>query len=181
MIKYILMLTRLKDLIFNSYITKIWKVFGNRPKGWNKKEKLLSSRSEREREMQKTVTLVYSSDTFSRIMHNLSSNGWWWKRNETRHGWLWCEDNGKCVNLPVCVTTCSNKDTPLVITPVDVCLTTFFSTLALHHLVFTLSHCIVPCAHLTRHAASLSLYACFIIFHCIEEEIGHIKRWEKKL
>lgn len=24
--------------------------------------------------MQKTVTLVYSSDTFSRIMHNLSNN-----------------------------------------------------------------------------------------------------------
>lgn len=37
--------------------------------------------------MQKTVTLVYSSDTFSRIMHNLSNNddnddG---KENETRH------------------------------------------------------------------------------------------------
>lgn len=62
-------------------------------------------------------------------------------------------DDGKCVNLPVCVTTCSNKDTSLVITPANVCLAKFF-VLALHHLFFTLSHCILPYAHLTHHAAS---------------------------
>jgi hypothetical protein len=110
--------------------------------------------------MQKTVTLVYSSDTFSRIMHNLSNND-----DDGRHGSVWGLDNGKCVNLPVCVTTCSDKDTPLVITPVTVCLTTFFSLASSSSSIF--HPFALYFALCTPHSSCAASLACFIIFHAL--------------
>lgn len=110
--------------------------------------------------MQKTVTLVYSSDTFSRIMHNLSNNdvdddekqrerereyrgrklGGWWEMCKFA-----CLHDNKL-----------NKSTPLVIT-----LATFVS-LFFHSMCLTSSH------------HSFCLFHAYARSMTTDEEIGHI-------